>query len=564
MKLPDEQFGFRLSRKHVFYDVFAVAILGLMTFMMLRSALQIEYESQLRIPRILAGAGLPAAVGFLLALRYGVVDLSVWAVMGLGGLVAAGCINAGLSPWIAFVIAVGTGATIGAINALLVSRIRLPGIIITAVVALILLGAMNWIYPQRSVAVPETTFDNWVSNIHAFSDAANNGLEQITPSQDDQKPITHPGVISGPLVLMRMLIVIIAWAAVLFVLGVTDNIVPKKSHPPSPRKLRALCLCVCGAMAALSGACWLMELGDTPVPTRLIDEFTIPAAVILTGTLLLQGRGRTMLAVMFLPAAMLCASIGKQTVYPITTYGYSLQLLVLGAIVLTAQWAYVRGCDKSCKYRWFYRAGCGLAVVGLVVAGFPTQLGVGNAKAIFLSGVGISSASLVLIIVLGIISHITRKDDPKKTSTTMHKTYKTNSPAETHALAAELGATLTTGDCIALVGNLGAGKTAFVRGLADGIGCDVQLVSSPTYVLVQEYTCPNDKHIPIYHLDLYRLGNPVEEFDDLGVDEMLTNGAVVIEWADLAAEVLPRPHTQIAIDIDGPDARSWTISRIDN
>jgi len=146
----------------------------------------------------------------------------------------------------------------------------------------------------------------------------------------------------------------------------------------------------------------------------------------------------------------------------------------------------------------------------------------------------------------------------------MHKTYETNSPEETHKLGAQLGTSLKTGDCIALIGDLGAGKTAFVRGLAEGLGCDVRLVSSPTYVLVQEYSSPDDEHVPLYHLDLYRLGDPVEEFDDLGVDEMLSNGVVVIEWADRAAPVLPRPYTQISIDIDGQTSRSWTISRIDN
>ena len=92
----------------------------------------------------------------------------------------------------------------------------------------------------------------------------------------------------------------------------------------------------------------------------------------------------------------------------------------------------------------------------------------------------------------------------------------------------------------------------------------MRLVSSPTYVLVQEYASPDDEHVPLYHLDLYRLGDAVAEFDDLGVDEMLSAGVVVIEWADRAAPVLPRPYTQISIDIDGPTSRRWTISRIDN
>jgi tRNA threonylcarbamoyladenosine biosynthesis protein TsaE len=296
----------------------------------------------------------------------------------------------------------------------------------------------------------------------------------------------------------------------------------------------------------------------------------IPIAVILTGTLLLQGRGRTMLAIIFLPIAMLCASIWKQVAYPITTMGYFVQLAALGIIVLGAQWAYIRGLDKTQKGRWFYRIACLLELLSLVMLGFTPQLEIHRARAIFFIGMSISAGGLALMSVPFILTQLTRKKKSntllQETSATtiMNKTYETNSPEGTHRLGAQLGTNLKTGDCIALIGNLGAGKTAFVRGLAEGLGCDVRLVSSPTYVLVQEYSSPDDKHPPLYHLDLYRLGDPVEEFYDLGVDEMLSNGIVVIEWADRATPVLPRPYTQISIRIDGPTTRKWTISHIDN
>ena len=556
MKLSKEQFKFRLSKKQIYYDVFVVGLLVTLTFLLLPGAKRIGDGSGLTISVLLAAAGLPAALGFLLAFRYGVIDLSIWAVMGLGGLVAAGLINAGMAPLGAFVLAVGVGAIVGAINGFLICRVRLPAIIITALVGLVLLGAMNWKYSQRTVFVPETTFDNWVSNIHEFFDATNEESEK-TSASDEKEEIAVPPSITGPLMVLRTLLVFIAWTAVLLVLGIADNIIPKASHPYKKWWIRPVCICVSGAMAGLSGACWLLDMGHTPVPTRLVDGLTIPVAVILTGTLLLQGRGRTMLAVIFLPVAVLCASIWEQLAYPITIMGYSMGLLILGVIVLTAQWAYIRGIDKTQKARWVYRIACGLELLGLVVLGFAPQLEIDHARAFFLIGVSISAGGLVLISI-GVIMGSCRRTD------IVNKTYETNSPEETHKLGAKLGTNLKNGDCIALIGNLGAGKTVFVRGLAEGLGCDVRLVSSPTYVLVQEYSCPDDKHIPLYHLDLYRLGDPVEEFSDLGVDEMLSNGIVVIEWADRAAGALPRPYTQISITIDGPTARNWTISRIDN
>ena len=135
------------------------------------------------------------------------------------------------------------------------------------------------------------------------------------------------------------------------------------------------------------------------------------------------------------------------------------------------------------------------------------------------------------------------------------QTFETNNPNETHALGKRLAEQFSAGDCIALVGDLGAGKTVLVRGLAEGLGCDVQLVSSPTYVLVQEYP----GRWPLYHIDLYRLGDPAAEFADLGVEEMLEAGVVVIEWADRAEPALPRRRTTIRIDVTGETARRFRV-----
>ena len=136
------------------------------------------------------------------------------------------------------------------------------------------------------------------------------------------------------------------------------------------------------------------------------------------------------------------------------------------------------------------------------------------------------------------------------------KTYETNSPEETYALGRQLAGQVVLGDCISLIGDLGAGKTAFVRGLAEGLGADVHLVSSPTYVLVQEYPAAE---MSLYHLDLYRMVDPQAELGDLGLDEMLANGVAVIEWADRAADALPISRTEIFIEITGPQSRKFSV-----
>lgn len=140
------------------------------------------------------------------------------------------------------------------------------------------------------------------------------------------------------------------------------------------------------------------------------------------------------------------------------------------------------------------------------------------------------------------------------------ETFTTSSPAGTTELGRTLAGRLHAGDCVALTGDLGAGKTALVRGIAAGLGlADDRMVSSPTYVLVQEYPAA----LPVYHLDLYRMGAPEAEISELGLDEMLSDGVVLIEWAERAQAALPRPRWQIRIDITSKRTRRFTLSRVE-
>ena len=103
-----------------------------------------------------------------------------------------------------------------------------------------------------------------------------------------------------------------------------------------------------------------------------------------------------------------------------------------------------------------------------------------------------------------------------------------SSEEETSELGAALGRDLRPGDLVLLYGDLGAGKTAFVRGLARGVGANPDDVSSPTFTIVQEYAAPS---LMLYHVDLYRL--EPQEIDDLGLEDLVSgDGIVAIEWAE--------------------------------
>lgn len=130
----------------------------------------------------------------------------------------------------------------------------------------------------------------------------------------------------------------------------------------------------------------------------------------------------------------------------------------------------------------------------------------------------------------------------------------TRSEEETSAVGEHLARTLKAGDVVLLFGELGAGKTAFVRGLARGLGASPEDVSSPTFTLIQEYA----GRVALYHVDLYRL--EPREIPDLGLDDLvLGDGVVAIEWADRWA-ARPTGAIEVTIEHVGNEERRILIS----
>ena len=133
------------------------------------------------------------------------------------------------------------------------------------------------------------------------------------------------------------------------------------------------------------------------------------------------------------------------------------------------------------------------------------------------------------------------------TETPSEITIELSSETETLQLGRALGAASQPGLVVALVGNLGAGKTRFVQAAAEGLGIPREAVNSPTFVLIHEY----EGRLPVYHFDTYRLGD-IDEFLELGADEYMSgDGVCFIEWADRMEEVLPRDRLTITFEITG-------------
>ena len=135
---------------------------------------------------------------------------------------------------------------------------------------------------------------------------------------------------------------------------------------------------------------------------------------------------------------------------------------------------------------------------------------------------------------------------------------RTKSVEDTRALAAELAPLARPGDLILLAGGLGAGKTAFVQGLARGLGV-ADPVTSPAFVLVRSY----EGRIPLVHLDVYRLDH-LQEVLDLGIAELLDDdGVTVIEWGDVVVPALPADFLEVRLEAgDADDERVVSLGTV--
>ena len=130
-----------------------------------------------------------------------------------------------------------------------------------------------------------------------------------------------------------------------------------------------------------------------------------------------------------------------------------------------------------------------------------------------------------------------------------------DSEEDTREFGRRLALVLPPGTIVALVGDLGAGKTRLVQALAAALDVPSGEVTSPTFTLVQEYA----GRVPLRHCDTYRLRHP-DEFLDLGLDELFApDGIALVEWADRVAHLLPRDVLKIRIEITSPDSRLFRV-----
>lgn len=133
-----------------------------------------------------------------------------------------------------------------------------------------------------------------------------------------------------------------------------------------------------------------------------------------------------------------------------------------------------------------------------------------------------------------------------------------NSIDKTIEIGAKLGKSLRAGDVVALIGDLGAGKTVFTKGIAQALGVrNIRYVNSPTFVIIKEYK----GRLPLYHFDLYRL-NKSSVLDAENFEEYFYgDGVTVVEWADKISKLLPKRHIEVRLSVAGEGKRKIKIRK---
>jgi len=316
-------------------DVLSVALLLILASVLIPSWDMARDTLLSMVAAHMASSLLLGALGFLLALRCGALDLSVWVAAGLGGVVAAALINSGVGVWPSFAVAGAAGLAVGLLNGALVGLVGLPSPLVTAVTGMGVVWLLAWLIPGRQITVPEQAFDAYFRHV------------------------------SGVLA-VRVMMVSVVYLATVVVLVVVDWTVWMGTEFPRRLSLTAA-LAASGLLAALGGAAFLIDNGLAPVPTRLIDDLRVPAAALLAGGLFLGRRGRELLAGLSLPSALLICTIWRQKAWnlPAPGLGWELQMLVLMGMVIAVHLAFGRYVEARGTGRRLPGVGVLLTVAGI-------------------------------------------------------------------------------------------------------------------------------------------------------------------------------------------------------
>lgn len=362
----------------------------------------------------MASCYLLAALGFCLVLRCGMIDLSIWSVSGLSGVLAALLINAGIGPVAAFATAISAGLAIGALNGFLATRTRIPSFIITLVTAALTMWLAQSLAAERTVDVDESTFGRW--HIRVEAKVSTDGNEKTKANTKDSsatgKTVTNYRMCSPAVT--RMLLVGVGYSLTMIIILIWG--MAERHRRMNPGRWRVFfAMAASGALAAASGALWMIDHNSAPAPERIVGDLRIPAAALLAGGALLIGPGRTLLVGLFLPISLLLVTIWRQEVLPLNFlqgFGYATQTALLAAMVLTIYAGFTGLLQSRGKMRAIYIACFVTAVCGIILTAMQTRENTYDARRIRdLLGISLWLLSVVRLTIIQVQKRL------KKTTT---------------------------------------------------------------------------------------------------------------------------------------------------
>ncbi|MCP4378077.1 MAG: hypothetical protein GY794_18130 [bacterium] len=278
--------------------------------------------------RLLLSFYLLPAMGFMLALRRGAVDLSVWVTASLGGVVAAVILAAGYGLILAILAGILAGAICGLINGILVAGLRLPCPLVSALMVFGLIRWMGNVFPSDEIVLVDGELSGMLGHFQSFVSWL--GLPEVTLQSASA---------------LGVFIVYSLTMLVMVIFNGNDN-QPHRKVVKSERWRLLIALTASGALSAAGGVSWLIEHGAAPVSQRPVGDLVIPAAALLAGGFYLAGRGRTLLVGVLLPISLAVVIGWKQEVINLRCdflAGYSLQVVLLVVMVSASRYAMTCG-----------------------------------------------------------------------------------------------------------------------------------------------------------------------------------------------------------------------------
>ena len=340
------------------------------------------------------------AMGMCLVLGCGKVDLSVWGVAGLGGVLAATLINAGVFPAWAFAVAIAAGGGLGMLNGAAAACSRVPSALTTLTVGVLAMLIADGMTPEKSVPVPGETFGRWLIVREVAVEIEKGGTGSDATTHEGKDYVVERRTCSPTVT--RMLLAAGTYSVTMISLIVWGVVAPARIADGSRRRRIALAMTASGALAAAAGCFWLVEHNTAPVLTRPIGDLRGPAAALLAGGWILTGSRKSLRAGLCLPLALLLTTIWREQVPGLrsaSALGYATQGLLLAAMVLTAQLAMARSLRFPHR-RWVLMTSLAAAVIGTAVVATQASFDASRVKSVLhILGVSIWALAVAALVV---------------------------------------------------------------------------------------------------------------------------------------------------------------------